>query len=236
MKNRLLIFLLITIFLASCSKDEEVLLLEPDLSEYEKNVIDYFKDIALGFEFGNASEITRKWNSEMKIFVGGTPSSELINELENIRTELNGLVSDGFKMSIVNDSLQSNYYIYFGSGISYAELFPNLSDLINSNWGLFSVYWNGQSQLTSGRMYVDIARANLTEQKHLLREELTQSLGLAKDSPKYQESIFQSAWTTTTEYAAIDKELIRLLYHPQMNSGLNDNQVDFILREILKSE
>ena len=82
-------------------------------------------------------------------------------------------------------------------------------------------------------MYVDISRANLTEQKHLLREELTQSLGLAIDSQEYLESIFQSSWTTTNEYAEIDRDLIRLLYHPDMEVGLNENQVDQVLREIL---
>lgn len=85
-------------------------------------------------------------------------------------------------------------------------------------------------------MYIDVSRANLTVQKHLLREELTQSLGLARDSQEYVESIFQSAWTTTNEYAEIDRDLIRLLYHPQMNIGLNETQADKVLREILSHE
>lgn len=86
-------------------------------------------------------------------------------------------------------------------------------------------------------MYVDIFRANETEQKHLLREELTQSLGLGKDSPWYSDSIFQQTFSTkTTEYAEIDKELIRLLYHPDMAIGLNKVQVDVVLTDILVSE
>jgi hypothetical protein len=85
-------------------------------------------------------------------------------------------------------------------------------------------------------MYVDIERANATEQKHLLREELTQALGLAKDSPLYMESIFQSRWTTTNEYAPIDRDLIRLLYHPEMLTGLNANQTEVVLTAILIGE
>ena len=56
------------------------------------------------------------------------------------------------------------------------------------------------------------------------------------DSEEYLESIFQSAWTTTNEYAEIDKDLIRLLYHPDVNIGLNENQLDEVLREILINE
>jgi hypothetical protein len=85
-------------------------------------------------------------------------------------------------------------------------------------------------------MYVDIIRANSIEQKHLLREEFTQSLGFARDSQLYMESIFQSDWTTTIEYAPIDQDLIRLLYHPEMSVGLNELEVDNALREILSSE
>jgi len=237
MKNKLLLLLFILIALSSCSKDDEnIILPESEFSEYEINVIDYFKDVALGFEFGNVSRITRKWNSEVNISIGGEANDELINELEKIKTEINELATDGFKINIVNNSSQSNYYIFFGSGSDYAQLYPSQTNLVDSNWGLFSVFWNSQNQLISGHMYVDINRANLAEQKHLLREELTQSLGLARDSQKYPESIFQSAWTTTTEYTSIDSDLIRLLYHPDMSTGLTEAQVDVVLKEILRNE
>ena len=236
MKNKFLLFLLILITESSCSKEEENILLESELSEHEINIIDYFKSIALGSEFGNASSITRKWNTQIKVFIGGELSSELSTEFEKIRTEINELATDGFKVTIVDDSLQSNYYIFFGTGIKYAEMFPTESDLVNSNFGLFYVFWNGKNQLYSGHMYVDIIRASSIEQKHLLREEFTQSLGLAKDSPLYMESIFQSASTTTTEYATIDKDLVRLLYHPDMKIGLNEIQIDQVLTNILVSE
>ena len=236
-KFLLLFSLFIVILISSCSKDDDDdILPEFILSEYEIDVIDYFKDIALGFEFGNTSNITRKWNSEMKVFIGGEPSFELLAEFEKIRTEINELKTDGFNVTVVDDSLQSNYYIFFGSGTKYAEMFPDEAYLVNSNWGLFYLLWNGQNQFYSGYMYVDIIRANSIEQKHLLREEFTQSLGFARDSQLYMESIFQSDWTTTIEYAPIDQDLIRLLYHPEMSVGLNELEVDNALREILSSE
>ena len=81
-------------------------------------------------------------------------------------------------------------------------------------------------------MYVDTERANAIEQRHLLREEFTQSLGLAKDSERYPSSIFQSDWTRTTSYTELDRELIRLLYHPDMVSGLDATAVEALIREI----
>jgi len=224
-------FLLVATIL-SCSKDED---LSIKLNEYDLEVISYFKDIALGFEFGSASEITRKWCSELKIFVGCNISTELSEELNKIVNEIESLSTDNFSIQVVNDSSLSNYYIYFGSGEKYASIFPSQVNYINSNWGLFSVWWTNNC-IDRGHMYVDIFRANDTEQRHLLREEFTQSLGLAKDSNRYPFSIFQSSWTRTLTYTDLDKDLIRLLYHPKMKIGLDVVGVDNKLREILLSE
>ena len=169
----------------------------------------------------------------MKIYVGGAGSSSLINELGKIVTEVNGIATDGFSIEVVSDSLRSNFYIYLGSADEYAAIYPSLSELVKTNWGLFSVKYNGANELDQGNMYVDIYRADLTEQKHLLREELTQSLGLGNDSEKYGDSIFQSSWTRTNSYAPIDADLIELLYHPKVTIGLDAAQVDQLLGQIL---
>ncbi len=233
-KSTLLSLIFVLFFYLSCSEKEDLIeLTEPELTEYENSVINYFNDIALGFEFGNASQTTRKWNTDLKIFVGGSPTPELLNELESIKNEINLLVSDGFRIQIVNDVTQSNFFIFLGTGNDYANLYPSQSSLIVDNLGLFRIFWNGNNHIISGHMYVDIERANSIAQKHLLREELTQSLGLAKDSPLYDDSIFQSQWTTTIEYAIIDKDLIQLLYHPEMQAGLNESEVSILLENIL---
>ncbi|MAD58638.1 MAG: hypothetical protein CMK44_08735 [Porticoccus sp.] len=230
LKNFYKLILLFSIL--SCSEDEDISL---NLNEYDLEVISYFKDIALGFEFGSASEVTRKWCSELKIFIGSNVSTELSKELNKIVNEIENLTTDNLSIQIVNDSSLSNYYIYFGSGEKYASIFPSQENYINSNWGLFSVWWTNNC-IDRGHMYVDIFRANNTEQKHLLREEFTQSLGLAKDSNRYPFSIFQSSWTRTLTYTDLDKDLIRLLYHPKMKTGLDVISVDEKLREILLSE
>ena len=200
-------------------------------------MVSYFKEVALGFEFGNESKITRRWEGNMKLFIGGKPTPALLAETNRIVNEINDLSSNEFNVEVVSDSIQSNFYIYFGSGNSYAAIFPSQSSYVASNWGLFSVSYTSSSVLFKGHMYVDINRANLIEQKHLLREELTQSLGLARDSDLYPESIFQQSFSTkTTEYAPIDRDLIRLLYHPKMKVGLDRDQVDKLLRDILLAE
>lgn len=231
------IILLTPVFFTACALDDSIAPPETELNSFNLEIVSYFKDIALGFEFGDASKITRKWgNNSMKIFVGGSPTPALKAELTTVISEINTLATDKFQLEIVTDSSTSNFYIYFGSGENYAKIFPSQKQYIGSNWGLFSVFWNGNDNITGGYMYVDIFRPNATAQRHLLREELTQSLGLARDSPRYAESIFQQNWTTTTSYALIDKELIRLLYHPKVVSGFTASQTESVLTTILLEE
>jgi hypothetical protein len=232
--SRKLLFLCVLIYgLSSCSSDDD----EPGaLNSYDRSVIDYFSEVALGFEFGGGEEITRKWNVDMKIFVGGNKKAELMTELQSVITEINGLATDAFNMSIVADSLQSNFYIFLGTGDDYGEKYPLEAHLVSANYGLFAIYWDASNHFYNGHMYVDIVRAEPAAQRHLLREELTQSLGLAKDSPLYPKSIFQSAWTLTTTYEDIDRDLIRLLYHPQMQVGWDETKVKEVLTQIILSE
>lgn len=226
------------ILLGSCSSDDEdVRPVNSDfdgLSRHEIDVVTYFREIALGFEFGDASRITRKWNQPMRIFVGGEPTQAHLTELNSIISELNGLATDDFEMTLVEDTLQSNYYLFVGPYQEYQRMFPDLSELIVSNWGLFSVWWDGNQNLNRGQMYVDTERPDAQAQLHLLREELTQSLGLARDSGRYPDSIFQQEWTTVTRYTTIDRDLIKVLYHPRMTSGYNTTTVLPILRQIFE--
>jgi hypothetical protein len=231
MVKRVLFFCLATV-LISCSDDD----VSSGLTRDDKNVIAYFCEIALGLEFGAASEVTRKWKDEMRIFVGGNKTPALLEELTKIVSEVNTLATDDFNIRIVADSLEMNYYIFLGSANNYANIYPSQADLVAKNWGLFNIFWDSSDRIYAGRMYVDIDRASDVEEKHLLREELTQSLGLAKDSWRYPESIFQLNWTTTNAYASMDKELIRLLYHPEMETGIDKSRAETLLTQILLSE
>ncbi len=236
MIKKVIYTVLFTAFMASCSSKEDIIPASKTLTAFQEETITYFKEIALGFEFGSASAITRNWSENMKIYVGGDKRDYLLNEIEMVSNEINTLAENGFQISTVSDSSQSNFYIFFGTGEAYGNIFPSSKNLISSNWGLFNVSYNGQNHIFSGRMYVDTERPNNSEQRHLLREELTQALGLAKDSGRYPQSIFQQSWTRTTEYIGIDKELIRLLYHPQMETGLDGDEVEKTLAAIYTTE
>lgn len=231
--------LLMSVMFSSCANDSEEELWDEQydftpLTDEDYALVDYFTEIALGFEFSNASRVIRKWDNSMKVYVEGKEDSPLLmKELESIRQEINSLATDGFSVELVDKLNESNFYIFLGSAENYKKKSPQQSRFLQDNWGLFTVDWNKQHHLFAGKMYVDTHRANLRRQKHLLREELTQALGLGRDSEVYDESIFQQQWTETTQYAEMDKEIIRLLYHPLMTAGMNKTEVERVSKVIL---
>ena len=60
----------------------------------------------------------------------------------------------------------------------------------------------------------------------MLREELTQTLGLQNDSYQYPNSVFQEdPQYTPVAYSSVDEEVIRLLYDQKIKPGMNGEQV-----------
>jgi len=167
-------FLIVLLLVVSCSEEEE----EPGI-ELPEATISYFKAVALGFENGGSSEITRKWRTTMSVFLDGDTSSLLIAKVDKTISEINELATDGFMVERVADRNFSNCYLFFGTAEEFEEQFPDAE--IGSNFGLFNVWWNN-NVIDRARIFVDTERPTVAQQRSLIIEELTQVLGLGKDS------------------------------------------------------
>ena len=247
-KLRPLIFFCAVISLCfSCSKEADLVMVENENEPHQllfsygedsdiyvkKHLINFFRQVALGSEFGTGFPFVKKWEIPMKIYVTGNPKQALITELEGVIEELNGWFTDGFNIQITIDSLDSNFHIFFGDAVSYKSMYPAIASLVETNVGLFSFHYNNEYEINYGHMYVDITRSTLTTQKHLLREELTQALGLPNDVAYYRNSIFYEQWSSSVIYDELDIEVIRLLYHPKMVAGFGASTVQSVLEGIL---
>jgi hypothetical protein len=188
---------------------EEDIKQEKHFSEEAKS---YFDEVVVESEFSD-SRCVLKWKEDVKIFVKGKKVDYLMVELNKIVSELNDLINP-INISVVDNENESNMIIYFGDYITFGNLYPDVNKTnLKNNYGLFRIYYESNT-IYNVKLYVDIYRLSKKScEKHILREELTQSFGLKNDSHKYPESIFYSEWTETTSYAKIDKELIQMLYN-----------------------
>ncbi|HEY4695445.1 MAG TPA: DUF2927 domain-containing protein [Candidatus Hydromicrobium sp.] len=186
---------------------------------YSEQEIEYFFEIAFGAEYGFSGSVLHKWASDIRIRVNGTPTNADLDTLNQIVAELNTLVSS-ISFSIVTDN--PNIDIYFTNVSQFPLIEPNY---IPGNMGFFWGWWDTAGDFFKGRILIALDRVNQQERSHLIREELTQSTGLIRDSWRYQESIFYQGWTGTTAYAQIDRALINLLYDLRLRSGMTQDEV-----------
>jgi hypothetical protein len=185
----------------------------PQNHEYSTADIIYFKEIALGAEYGSAAKpvVTRWPDKTVLIRVNG-------NIDENSRTCLNAVIMDFNNLSTTTqlqilEKDRGDIVIDFAPDADFSRLEPNY---VPVNRGFF---WKWYSNCRITRAHILISTAgDLTHSQrcHLIREELTQSLGLSQDSLRYPDSMFYGGWTDTTRYSIMDETIIRMLY----NSGV----------------
>jgi hypothetical protein len=195
----------------------------PLLTTYSPEAIDYFMDIAFGAEYGNLSEVIRKWPEDIRIRVSGKPTQEDMQALRDVVEEINSH-QDAITLSL--DRFGANIVAYFIPEAGFKDVEPHYEP---SNPGFFWVHWRDY-ELYKARVLIDSAGLNQADRSSLIREELTQALGLMDVSSRYTDSIFNDYSDHYVEqYAAIDKLLIEMLYRPEIKPGMNQNDVQTIL-------
>jgi len=203
---------------------------EPEPSRlYGDAEIDYFLEVALGSEFEQNAAVIRKWTQDVGIQVSGAPTAEDLETLDDVVADLNALI-DPIEIRVLADREgDAKTEIIFAPSSEFGDLEPNY---VPDNLGFFYVRWSSSCAMTSARILISTEGVTQQERSHLIREELTQTLGLMRDSYAYPTSIFYQDWTDVTEYAPIDETVIEMLYRPDIQPCMNQEIVRTRLSEL----
>jgi len=180
----------------------------------------YFLDIALGAEYGVGDFRIKKWVDDLRIEVKGEPTFEDRRELNQVIGELNELLGGNLNVSLVESG--GNVDFHFLPHSRFYEYEP--SGLVFTN-GFFWNWWNYAGEIYRGRVVIGSDRISQPLRNHLIREELTQLLGLMNDSMKYPESIFYQGHSEVQSFTELDKAVIRMLYNSSLKPGTLDFEV-----------
>lgn len=177
---------------------------------FPPEAIAYFEDVAFGPEFGGGPREIRKWTHDVRIVVHGDPTDEDLVTLYDVIADLNAIIG-----IIVIDivAVDGNFDLHFARESEFAGIEPNY---VPVNMGFFWVWWDGGGNITDARVLVSTTGLTQAERNHIIREEVTQSLGLMSDSFTYEDSMFYQGWTETQEYSVFDEMLIEMLYLPEI--------------------
>ena len=182
---------------------------------YVADEIDYFLEIAFGSEFGGATSLLRRWpsGSGPLIRVNGTPSTGDREVLDSVIAEINRLAL-GLDIELVADF--PTVEMHFVPQSDFATLLPQAPP---GNNGLVWLWWGEDQYLFQSVVLISTTTGEALR-AHIIREEVTQMLGLLQDSFRYPQSIFYQAFSDVTEYLPIDRSVIDLLHRPELRVGM----------------
>lgn len=217
--------LVVCCFFTFASTPSEAWQTNPLVSQggYTQDQIDYFLEIAMGSEFGRASPVVRKWARDVRIKAIGSPTDKDRMTLNRVIEDINAIIG---RTKLRIDEQRPDVEIYFVPESDFTIYEPNYRP---TNFGCFWIWWNGSFEIVRARIMISTDRITQEERSHLIREELTQILGLMRDSWAYRESIFYQGWTATTAYAEIDEVNIEILYRSDILPGMTRRQVEAVL-------
>ena len=224
-------------------------------SDVDIAAMNYMKEVTFGFESdGSASEITRKWMHNVQIKMHAvnndgttaTPNASDYAELKSIVEELDSLI-ETINITLLtggaSDECVSETHGAYTSGSCFKTGTPkptiNFYVTTQSRWetisnldatglgGQFQTYWSASNNILYRSLCWVKDSLTADQRKSLIREELTQSLGLGKDSASYSDSIFyedtgEPGWNTS--YSELDKKIIKMVYDPRNKCGMTKDQ------------
>ncbi len=171
---------------------------------YTAEEIDYFTEIAFGAEFGTSSPLLRRWRLDAgpRIRINGSPSPGDL------------LVLDSVIVEIVGD--YASVEMHFVPEASFRGILPQAPP---GNIGIAWVWWDPADDYLFESVVLISTDESEPRRAHVIREEITQMLGLLQDSFLYPRSVFYQGPSFVGEYLPIDRAVIEILYRPELTVG-----------------
>lgn len=195
---------------------------------YTADEIDYFAEIAFGAEFGSTTTVLHRWESAPTIRINGSPTPGDLEVLDTVIAEINRLVPT-FDIEVVTAS--PSVEIHFIPESEFTTVLPQAPP---GNNGIVWIWWSTDQRIVESVILISTV---VTEplRAHIIREEVTQMLGLLNDSYRYPQSIFYQPFSSVTEYLPIDRVVIELLHRPELGPGMSAEQASRIARTLLRA-
>lgn len=197
-------------------------------ARFTEGEVEFYLDVALGNEFAAGDLFVRKWTQDLAVAVEGSPTSADLEELDRVLSEIDELYASA-DVRRAPDRASANVVVFFVPRSRFDEILP---DVRPGNDGFFSVAWNDRGEIREAVVLIDSGNElGQVLRDHLVREELTQVLGLVDDSDRYLGSVFnQIVLLPSTEYLPVDSTLVRIHGLAEIEPGMREADVRAALR------
>ena len=192
----------------------------PAVAQPPQQVRKWAQTVLLGMEYDAKVETCRRWvTSPQLAVVEGTDAQrklvrEIVGHLNETLAKTPIKKIEIVKAGDANTSLR----VFFVP----KERFAGLSDTYgiksgsDKDDGWFWINWNNKHEIEKGYVFLASDRLHGTRMRHTALEEITQSLGLANDSPAFRDSVFYesgSDYGSAEKLSPLDGRLIQFFYN-----------------------
>lgn len=193
-----------------------------------EDVILYFNEVCLDAEYihaGNPS-LLQKWISPITYYLHGEPTPEDLETLNDFVRWLNTI--EGFPgIYQTQEPAGSNLDIHF---CDQQEMLSLMGDGFGSMDGAVTFWYMDDVIYDAIICY----RTDLTQylRNSVILEEIYNGLGPIQDTALRPDSIIYSEFSEPQELTAIDELILRLLYHPDLECGMDADACEEIIRQL----
>lgn len=193
-----------------------------------EDVINYFNEVCLAAEFiqaGNPS-VVQKWMSPICYTLHGPYTEEDYAVLTSFAAQLNEI--PGFPgIYEATDSDTSNLSIHF---CTQEEMVSIMGDTFWGMDGAVTFWYTADVIYDSTICYRTDIDQDL--RNSVILEEIYNGLGPVQDTILRSDSIIYSAFSQPKHLTDIDWLLLKLLYHPAMQPGMDEAQCEAVIRQL----
>ena len=191
-------------------------------------VITYFEEVCLNAEFINSGDpsFLQKWDEPIYYTVYGSPTPEDLETLRGFAAWLNTV--EGFPgIWETEDPTAENMSFHFCTEDEMAAL---MGDRFYGNDGAVT-FWYLEDKIYRA---IICCRSDIGQQlrNSVILEELYNGLGPIQDTTLRPDSIIWSGYSDPQTLTEIDELILRLLYHPRMECGMDAQACADVIREI----
>jgi hypothetical protein len=198
-----------------------------------------FYNVALQHEYSSGTKPLAKWQQPIKIWIDHrVGDKELHQELAELHTQHLAQVTQ-HPISLVDKESEANVkwiYTRQSKWISESKRVLNLKSIEHLNSAICTAGYrtNAKGEIVYAGIIIPVDQARSRGKLvACIVEEITQVLGLPKDSDTAYPSIFNDH-TPEDLLSPLDVVLLQLLYEPELKPGMTKAQVKPIVQKILK--
>lgn len=179
-------------------------------------ILDFFSEVAIGSEYGESSDTLCKWTHRIRYFLKGEATDADRELISRICERLNAI--EGFPGIYETASeVLADLTVSF---VTHDELMSAATEASENCTGFASYEWDEETgEIIRASALID---STLTaERACTLCEEFLQSLGPARDSYLFPNSVFYQGYTLTPFPTELDFAVLEMLYSPRLEAGMS---------------